>query len=94
MTGTPDGNSGNGLENGRTSMRRLAAPLALAGMIALGGCQNMDSDTTGRAAGGAALGAAGGAVIGAMTGNWGKGAAVGALAGGAGGVIYDQTQKR
>lgn len=74
-------------------MRRLAAPLALAGAIALSGCQNMDSDTSGRAVGGAALGAAGGAVIGALTGNWGKGAAIGALAGGAGGVLYDQHQK-
>jgi hypothetical protein len=93
MTATPGGNSGNGLENGRTWMRRLAAPFALAGMIVLGGCQNMDSDTSGRAVGGAALGAAGGAVIGALTGNWGKGAAIGALVGGASGVLYDQHQK-
>jgi hypothetical protein len=40
------------------------------------------------------LGAAGGAVIGALTGNWGKGAAIGALAGGAGGLLYDQHQKQ
>jgi uncharacterized membrane protein len=39
------------------------------------------------------LGAAGGAVIGALTGNWGKGAAIGALAGGATGVLYDQHQR-
>ena len=75
-------------------MRRIAAPIALAGVIALGACQNMDADTGGRAVGGAALGAAGGAVIGALTGNWGKGAAIGALAGGAGGLLYDQHQKQ
>jgi hypothetical protein len=75
-------------------MRRIAAPLAVAAALALGACQGMDSDTGGRAVGGAAMGAAGGAVIGALTGNWGKGAAIGALAGGAGGLIYDQTQKQ
>jgi hypothetical protein len=75
-------------------MRRIAAPIVLAAALALGACQSMDSDTTGRTVGGAAMGAAGGAVIGALTGNWGKGAAIGALAGGAGGLIYDQAQKR
>jgi Glycine-zipper domain len=75
-------------------MRRIALFVALMGALALSACQGMDSDTTGRTVGGAAVGAAGGAVIGALTGNWGKGAAIGALAGGTGGLIYDQTQKR
>ena len=75
-------------------MQRIAVPVALAAVLALGACQGMDADTGGRTVGGAAVGAAGGAVIGALTGNWGKGAAIGALAGGAGGLIYDQTQKR
>lgn len=74
-------------------MRRIATPLVVAGLVALGGCQGMNADTGGRAAGGAAVGAAGGAVIGALTGNWGAGAAIGALAGGASGVIYDQYKK-
>ena len=74
-------------------MRRIAVPVALAGVIALSGCQGMNSDTTGRTVGGAAVGAAGGAVIGALTGNWGTGAAIGALAGSAGGLLYDQYKK-
>ena len=74
-------------------MRRIALPFALAGMVALSACQSMDSDTTVRAVGGAAVGAAGGAVIGALTGNWGTGAAIGALAGGASGVLYDQYKR-
>jgi hypothetical protein len=71
----------------------MTIPLVLGATLLLSGCQNMDSDTTGSAVGGAALGAAGGAVIGALTGNWGKGAAIGALAGGATGVLYDQHQR-
>jgi osmotically inducible lipoprotein OsmB len=74
-------------------MRRVTIPLALAGLLALGGCQSMDADTGGRTVGGAAVGAAGGAVIGALTGNWGTGAAIGALAGSAGGLLYDQYEK-
>lgn len=74
-------------------MRKLTLPLAMAGLLALAGCQGMNADTGGRAVGGAAVGAAGGAVIGALTGNWGTGAAIGALAGGASGVIYDQYKK-
>jgi hypothetical protein len=81
------------IENGRIQMRRIATPLALTGVLALGGCQGMDSDTGGRTVGGAAIGAAGGAVIGALTGNWGAGAAIGALAGSAGGLLYDQYKK-
>ena len=75
-------------------MRRIAVPCALAGMVALSACQDMDSQTSGRTVGGAAIGAAGGAVIGAMTGNWGTGAAIGALAGGTGGLLYDQYNKK
>jgi hypothetical protein len=75
-------------------MRRVALPFALAGMVALSACQNMDSDTSGRTVGGAALGAAGGAVVGALTGNWGTGAAIGAVTGAASGVLYDQYKKR
>jgi osmotically inducible lipoprotein OsmB len=81
------------VEDGRTEMRRIAVPLALAGVLAISGCQGMNADTGGRAAGGAAVGAAGGAVIGALTGNWGTGAAIGALAGSAGGLLYDQHEK-
>jgi hypothetical protein len=81
------------IENGRIEMRRIAVPMALAGVLMIGACQGMDSDTGGRAVGGAAAGAAGGAVIGALTGNWGKGAAIGALAGGSGGLLYDQYKK-
>jgi Glycine zipper len=81
------------IETGRTEMRRIALPFALAGIVALSACQDMDSQTTGRTVGGAAAGAAGGAVIGALTGNWGTGAAIGALAGGAGGLLYDQYEK-
>ena len=75
-------------------MQWTAVPLALAGLLTLSACQGMDADTGGRAVGGAAMGAAGGAVIGALTGHWGKGAAIGALAGGAGGLLYDQAQKQ
>jgi YMGG-like Gly-zipper len=74
-------------------MRRVTIPLALAGALLLGGCQSMDSDTGGRAIGGATIGAAGGAVIGALTGSWGAGAAIGALAGGVGGLLYDQYRR-
>jgi uncharacterized membrane protein len=77
----------------RTEMRRIALSSALAGIVALSACQNMDSDTTGRTVGGATIGAAGGAVIGALTGNWGTGAAIGALAGGTGGLLYDQYKR-
>jgi len=74
-------------------MRKVTIPLALAGVLVLSGCQNMDADTGGRTVGGAAIGAAGGAVIGALTGSWATGAAIGALAGGAGGLLYDQHTK-
>ena len=74
-------------------MRRVTIPFALAGLLALGGCQGMDADTGGRTVGGAAIGAAGGAIIGALTGSWGAGAAIGALAGSAGGLLYDQYRK-
>ncbi|MGH6899533.1 MAG: YMGG-like glycine zipper-containing protein [Geminicoccaceae bacterium] len=75
-------------------MRKVTIPLALAGALLIGGCQSMDADTGGRTIGGAGIGAAGGAVIGALTGSWATGAAIGALAGAAGGLIYDQHQKR
>jgi hypothetical protein len=75
-------------------MRRIALPFVLSGVVALGACQDMNADTSGRTVGGAAIGAAGGAVIGALTGNWGTGAAIGALAGGTGGLLYDQYKKR
>jgi hypothetical protein len=74
-------------------MRKVALPLAMTGMLVLAGCQGMDADTGGRAAGGAAIGAAGGALIGVIAGAPGTGAAIGAVAGGAGGVLYDQYQK-
>lgn len=74
-------------------MRKVTIPLALAGLLALGGCQGMNADTGGRTVGGAAIGAAGGAIIGALTGSWGAGAAIGALAGSAGGLLYDQYRK-
>lgn len=74
-------------------MRRIALPFGLAGMVALSACQDMNSQTTGRTVGSAAIGAAGGAVVGALTGNWGTGAAIGALAGGTGGLLYDQYKK-
>jgi hypothetical protein len=74
-------------------MRRIGIPLALAGVMTLSACQNMDANTGGRTVGGAAIGAAGGAIIGALTGNWGAGAAIGALAGSAGGLLYDQYKK-
>ena len=63
-------------------------------MDALGRLDHVEGDQELGEGEGMADGAAGGAVIGALTGNWGKGAAIGALAGGTGGLIYDQTQKR
>ncbi|MCB4824799.1 YMGG-like glycine zipper-containing protein [Roseicella aerolata] len=62
---------------------------ALAAMLGLPACADLDP-TTQRTMTGAAGGAAGGALIGAMAGNAGLGAAIGAAAGGTGGFVWDR----
>lgn len=71
---------------------KLAAPLLLAGALALSACANA-SDTERRAATGTAIGAGVGAGIGAISGNAGAGAAIGAGVGLLGGLVYDKTEK-
>jgi hypothetical protein len=65
---------------------------AVALILAIGGCTNLN-DTQQRAGTGAVGGAAVGAVLGAIGGNAGLGAIAGAGAGLAGGLIYDRTKK-
>lgn len=73
--------------------RRLATALALAGMVGLGACENLDDNTRDRALTGAAVGAAGGAAVGLLTGQPISKAVRGAGVGAAGGFIYDQVRK-
>lgn len=68
--------------------RRIVIAAALAGALALQGCESM-SDTTRRTTTGAALG---GIAAGALSGEWGW-AAAGAAAGAVGGYLYDQHKK-
>ena len=67
-------------------MRKKLAVSALAGIIALGGCANMNEVQRGTATG-AGIGAGLGAVIGAASGGGGRRAAQGAAVGGAAGAV-------
>jgi outer membrane protein OmpA-like peptidoglycan-associated protein len=68
------------------TMRNKLAVSALAGIIALGGCANMNEVQRGTATG-AGIGAGLGAVIGAASGGGGRRAAQGAAVGGAAGAV-------
>lgn len=70
-----------------------AGALAVAGVLALGACENFDGNTRDRALTGAAVGAAGGAAVGLLTGRPVNNAVRGAGVGAAGGFIYDQVKK-
>ncbi|MDQ7250483.1 glycine zipper family protein [Dongia sedimenti] len=68
--------------------------VALTGLIALGGCAEMQlNESQKNILGGTAAGAAAGAVGGAIGGDAGLGAAIGAGAGFLGGFIYDLIRK-
>ena len=70
-----------------STLVRLGAVAALAGMLAACGTTRTD-----RAVSGAAVGAAAGAAIGSFTGSAGRGALYGAAAGGVAGAISDPCQ--
>lgn len=72
-------------------MKRISGALALAGLLGLGGCANLDS-TEQRVLTGSAIGAGTGALFGAVTGGLGTGvgAAIGAAVGAGAGYIIDQ----
>lgn len=75
------------------ALKVLSCAGALALLITVGACSNMNN-TQQRTLSGAGIGAAGGAAIGAMTGgSVAGGAALGAAAGAAGGYVYDQSKK-
>jgi osmotically inducible lipoprotein OsmB len=75
-------------------MRRIAAVLAVAGLLGLTGCANMDS-TEQSVLSGAAIGAGVGAGVGAVTGGLGiaPAAAIGAGLGAAAGYVVDQATR-
>ena len=76
-----------------TSMKTLSCAAAIALMMSVSACSNMNS-TQQRTLSGAGIGAAGGAAIGAIAGgSVAGGAAIGAAAGAAGGYLYDQSKK-
>ena len=71
-----------------------AVATALAGLIALAGCADVQlTETQKNVLGGTAAGAAAGAVGGAIAGDAGLGAAIGVGAGFLGGFIYDLIRK-
>ena len=70
-------------------MRKRTIPLALAGLLVIGGCADL-SETQQRTLSGTAIGAAGGAAIGLMVGRPQTGAAIGAGVGAAGGYLYSR----
>lgn len=72
-------------------MRRLAFALLLG--LGLSGCAEM-TQTQQTTATGALGGAALGGIIGSFSGNAGLGALLGAGVGGAGGYLYDQSQRQ
>lgn len=77
--------------------KQLALTAALASILFISGCANMDgmSDTTRRTATGAGVGALGGAAIGALTGhNAGTGALIGAGVGALGTYIWSQNLEK
>lgn len=77
--------------------KQLALTAALASILLISGCANMDgmSDTTRRTATGAGVGALGGAAIGALTGhNAGTGALIGAGVGALGTYIWSQNLEK
>jgi uncharacterized membrane protein len=76
-------------------MRRITPVLLLAAALVLGACDgggmNRTQQTTALGAlGGGALGG----LVGSFSGNAGLGALLGAGAGGVGGYLYDQSQRR
>lgn len=72
-------------------MRRSAFALAIG--LSLPGCADL-SQTQQRTATGALGGAALGGLVGSFSGNAGLGALLGAGVGGAGGYLYDQSQRQ
>ncbi len=75
-------------------VKALTCAAAIALMVSVSACSNMNS-TQQRTLSGAGIGAAGGAAIGAMTGgSVAGGAAIGAAAGAAGGYLYDKDKRR
>jgi len=75
------------------TLRKMGMGLALASGLAVVGCAGLDS-TQQRTLTGAAGGAALGGVLGSFTGDTALGAVLGAGAGGVGGYLYDQSQRR
>jgi uncharacterized membrane protein len=72
-------------------MRRIALALAL--VLSLSGCADMNQTQQSTAVG-ALGGAALGGLVGSFSGNAGLGALLGAGVGGAGGYLYDQSQRQ
>jgi len=74
-------------------MRRFRMSFLLVAGLGISGCAGLN-DTQQRTATGALGGGALGGIIGSFSGNAGLGALLGAGAGGAGGYLYDQSQRQ
>jgi len=74
-------------------MRKHNLAFVMVAAIGLSGCAGLDA-TQQRTLTGAAGGAAAGGLLGSFTGDTALGAVLGAGVGGAGGYLYDQSQRR
>lgn len=72
-------------------MKTTIQVLAVASVLSLASCANLNS-TDQRVLGGAALGTLAGAGVGALAGNAGEGALIGAAAGAVGGYLFDRAE--